>query len=138
MKAIRSSEKMESPAGRSWGVLVAAMATGTLLWWFLVAATGKHEGWDSPAYLPLLLLASCLFGAAAPRHPWRWAAGLLMGQAIFLFVPRVADLWPAGLLFTLAMFLPSVLAAWAGALLRQRLAHPSDAAGGGIGSSQLT
>ena len=88
-----------------------ATATGAAAWFLLGAATGKHEAWDSPLYLavvlPILALASGVLGYMAPGCAVSISLGMAAGQFVALLVqtglgslfpqfPGIRDsfLWP--------------------------------------------
>jgi hypothetical protein len=77
-----------------------ALAAGFAVWASLAYASGRvidgafafREPWDTSAYatigLPVFALAAAVAGYIAPSRVWRWAALIVVGQAIGMAVVR--------------------------------------------------
>lgn len=98
--------------------------------WELVRNLGtRRDSWDDPLYwqlgYPLLLLAAFGLGFVWRDRPWRWAALLVAGQAVWSLLLAVSEdgmpnLLPAGLVMFALLFIPCVLAAYAGRWFGER------------------
>ncbi len=122
------SESTEPPAMNSrqrvWPAWVAALAAGAVGWILTMLLGDRREAWDSPYYFqiayPLFALTAAVLGYLRPGHPWRWALGLALGQALVAFVQNpTANLLPLGLIAFAIYSSPLILAAMFGTKLRR-------------------
>lgn len=109
-----------APAWPGW---LASVAVGVFGWWLACRISGKQEAWDSPAYFqiayPLFALTTVLLGYFWPGHPWRWAFGLALGQALVMFAKNpTGSLMPLGLIVFMIYSAPLILTGRLGMRLR--------------------
>ncbi|WHZ24405.1 MAG: hypothetical protein OJF47_003517 [Nitrospira sp.] len=102
-----------------------ALLSGTAVWAFIAAVSGRGEAWDSELYvtfgIPFLCLVAGLLGYLAPSHPWRWGVIPLVGQALWLFAAQgLGNLWVLGLVMFGIYAVPSIVAARLGAAVANR------------------
>lgn len=103
---------------------MAALLAGGTGWALAAGLGGRVEAWDSPVYYqvayPFFALMAGLLGYIRPGHPWRWALGIALGQALVAFARN-----PTGNLLTLGLIAfaiysaPLILAARLGTRIRR-------------------
>ena len=107
---------------------VLSLAGGTVLWSLATVSLGHREPWDSPAYwtvwLPCAVLLTALLGFAFPQRPWRWPIAVMLAQlpVMALVSGEIGSLAPLGAILLLFLSIPGIIAAFAAAWLRRRLA----------------
>jgi len=81
--------------------LVLSAAAGALIWALSPELAGKKEPWDSdsPYYFASLLVAGAVLGMIGPRYIWAHAAGIVLGQLVYMLV-----FLPVGPLIVLGVF----------------------------------
>jgi hypothetical protein len=98
--------------------------------WELARKFGRHrEAFDDAFYwqisYPVMLLAAFLIGMVWRDRPWRWAALMLGGQAVWsllLALPSgVPNLLPLGFITFALLAVPCGLAAYAGKWARNNV-----------------
>ena len=82
---------------------VVAAVSGVAFWLATSAVTGRREASDSSLYwsvaYPLAIAVAGALGYLAPDRPWRWAATLMLVQAVSLAVAASSfGLLPLGLM----------------------------------------
>jgi hypothetical protein len=106
----------------AWLPSVLAVVAGAANWQYTRELAQGREPWDVPLYwqvsYPTLLLAAFLLGLAWRDRPWRWAALLMAGQALWALLVALQDgvpnLLPLGLIAFAVLAVPCVIAAYAG------------------------
>jgi hypothetical protein len=113
----------------AWLPSILAVLAGAANWQFTREIAQGRAPWDVPLYwqvsYPTLLLAALLLGLAWRERPWRWAALLMVGQAVWALLAAimqdgVASLLPFGLIALAVLTVPCVLAAYAGKWIGER------------------
>jgi hypothetical protein len=84
----------------------------------------RAEAWDSPLYLrfayPVFALTAAVLGYVRPGRPWRWAAGIALGQALVALArDPAANLLPLGLVAFAVSAAPLVVATVIGQRIRR-------------------
>ena len=110
-----------SPAWQGWAC---AVVIGAIGWALACHLSGRKEAWDSPAYFqlsyPLFALMAVMLGYFWPGHPWRWALGIALGQALVAFAKNpTANLLPLGLIVFAVYSAPLILPAMLGSRLHR-------------------
>ncbi|HVG84623.1 MAG TPA: hypothetical protein VM820_08890 [Vicinamibacterales bacterium] len=104
---------------------VAAAVSGVAFWLATSAVSGRREAWDSSLYwsvaYPLAIAVAGALGYLAPDRPWRWAATLMLVQAVSLAVAASSfGLLPLGLMLFGVLAVPPAALATVGARIRHR------------------
>ncbi len=104
---------------------VAAVAGGALMWVLVSIASGRKEAWDSSLYfvagMPAVCILSLVLGYLAPSRPWRWGVEPYIGQFAWMLLSQgPGNLLPLGVIMFGVLSLPSVLAAWVGAVFGRK------------------
>jgi hypothetical protein len=110
-----------------WFYLIAAVC-GAAIWYFVAAASGRREAWDSGLYYTLGMPAVCAvaFGAGffSPVRAWRWGVMPLAGQFVWMLLAQgVGNLLPLGIIVFAVLSVPSILTANFGAFLGRKIRH---------------
>lgn len=115
------SDQLPPRSGPLW---LAALLVGAAGWILTMVLGERQEAWDSPLYYratyPLFAVTAVVLGYLRPGHPWRWALGIALGQAVAAFVRNpTGNLLPVGLVVFIVYSLPLILAAMFGTRLRR-------------------
>lgn len=103
---------------------MAALLAGGVGWTLAAVFGGRTEAWDSPVYYqvayPFFGITAVLLGYFRPGHPWRWALGIALGQALVAFARNpTGNLLPLGLIAFAIYSAPLILAARLGTRIRR-------------------
>ncbi|MBI5076222.1 MAG: hypothetical protein HZB62_13800 [Nitrospirae bacterium] len=113
---------------KDYYLYLVAITFGAAIWYFIAAASGRREAWDSGLYftmgMPAVCLISFALGFFAPVRSWRWGIAPLFGQFIWMLLTQgVGNLLPLGIIVFAVLSVPSVLAALFGGFLGARKAQ---------------
>ena len=108
-------------------LLALAIVIGALTWAVISVATGRREAWDSSWYfsvgMPMICIASAVFGFLEPHKSWRWGVTPLAGQFLWMLVTQgPGNLLPLGVIVFGVLSAPSILTAKLGAFVRNQRA----------------
>jgi hypothetical protein len=106
--------------------LVAAVC-GAAIWILIAQASGRREAWDSGWYFSVGIPAVCLVSMALaffePDRSWRWGVLPLVGQFLWMVLSQgPGNLLPLGVIVFAVLSVPSIIAAWIGALIATKTA----------------
>jgi len=107
---------------------IAAVSGGALTWILVSLASGSREAWDSSLYyavgIPAVCALSLVLGYLAPNRSWRWGVEPCIGQFAWMLLSQgPGNLLPLGVIMFGVLSVPSVLAAWVGAVLGKKRAN---------------
>src|SRR5262245_13535804 len=108
---------------RPWPTVVISALASASIWALSPWLSGHPEPWDSESlfYVVGLIVAGMLAGLLRPRPLWAHYVGAVAGQAAYeLVFLAVGPLFVLGVAFLLGYAIVFVLAAAAGARLRER------------------
>lgn len=113
---------------RDHWLALAAILGGAAVWIFVAAVSGRREAWDSGLYFSVGIPAVCLFSMILafhePRRPWRWGVLPVAGQFAWMLLSQgPGNLLPLGIIVFGVLSVPSIIAAWMGALIARKRAR---------------
>jgi hypothetical protein len=100
-------------------LMIAALATLSLLVWAFVIATGEKDPTDSGYWYLGLFVPTMVAGFLVPDRPWRWAAAVIIPQCLGPFFSEPSNIWPLALIFLGILFGALLVTAHAGASMRK-------------------
>ncbi|MEN5062427.1 hypothetical protein [Luteimonas sp. TWI1416] len=114
-----------------WLALSIAAIAGLALWSVVSLSSGGIEPWDAARYwtlaCPAALLLSLALGIAFPVRGWVWGAVVMLAQLpVVIAVSGIGPLLAAGVVYTVLLALPAMLASAIGGWWRRRLLGNTD------------
>jgi hypothetical protein len=102
-----------------------AVAIGIVVWIGISMVSGRREAFDSELYyrigMPVVCIASAIFGFLEPNKSWRWGILPLLGQFSWMLLTQgPGNLLPLGMIFFSILSVPSIITARIGAFLGRK------------------